>query len=85
MTKVKVFLKVGQTSRSRSRGQKFWYPWKSLVIRNVSMKSLLLLVRKLWPRLKLFKSKSNFKVKVTRSKMLVPMERSCHKENTCEI
>ena len=38
MTKVKVFLKVGQTSRSRSLGQKFWYPWKGLVIRNVHMK-----------------------------------------------
>ena len=31
-----------------------------------------------------FKSWSNFKVKVTRSKMLVPMEKSCKKEYTCE-
>ena len=38
MAKVKVFLKVGQTSRSRSLGQKFWYPWKGLVTRNVHMK-----------------------------------------------
>ena len=29
-----------------------------------------------------FKSRSNVKVKVTRSKILVPMERSCHKECT---
>ena len=27
---------------------------------------------------------SNFKAKVTRSKMLLPMERSCHKEYTYE-
>ena len=38
MTKVKVFLKVGQTSRSRSLGQKFWYPWKGLVTRNTHVK-----------------------------------------------
>ena len=38
MAKVKVFLKVGQTSRSRSLGQKFWYPWKGLVTRNAHMK-----------------------------------------------
>ena len=38
MTKVKVILKVGQTSRSRSLGQNFWYPWKGLVTRNVHMK-----------------------------------------------
>ena len=31
------------------------------------------------------KSRSNLEVKVTRSKILVPMERSCHKEYTCEI
>ena len=45
-----------------------------------NMKALSLLVRKLWPRLKLFKSRSNFKVKVTRSKIRVPCERPCHKE-----
>ena len=45
-----------------------------------NMKALPLLVRKLWPRLKFFfESRSNFKVKVTRSKILVPMERSYHK------
>ena len=38
MAKVKVFLKVGQMSRSRSQGQKFWYPWKGHVTRNVHMK-----------------------------------------------
>ena len=36
MAKVKVFqnFKVGQTSRSRSRGQKLWYNVKRLVTRN---------------------------------------------------
>ena len=46
-----------------------------------NMKALSLLVRKLWPRLKFFKSRSNFKVKVTRSKIMVPCERSCHKDH----
>ena len=41
-----------------------------------NLKALSLLVRKLWPRLKFFKSRSNFKVKVTRSKLMVPCERS---------
>ena len=36
-----------------------------------NMKALTLLVRKSWPRLKFFKSRSNFKVKVTRSKIMV--------------
>ena len=49
------------------------------------MKALPLLVKKLLPRLKFYKSRSNFKVRVIRSKMLVPMERSCHKECTYEI
>ena len=52
MAKVKVFLKVGRTSRSRTLGNKFWYPCYGLVTRNVHMKSLPFLVRKLWPRLK---------------------------------
>ena len=34
MAKVKVFSKVGQTSRSRSRRQKLWYHVKGLVTRN---------------------------------------------------
>ena len=36
-------------------------------------------------RLKFLKSRSNFKVKVTRSKIMVWCERSFHKEYTCEI
>ena len=50
-----------------------------------NMKALSLLIRKLWPMLKFLKSRSNFKVKVTRSKFVVPMKRSCHKECTYEI
>ena len=50
-----------------------------------NMKALSFVVKKLWPRLKFFKSRSNFKVKVTRSKIMVPCERSCHKEYTCAI
>ena len=38
MAKVKVFYKVGQTSRSRSQGKKLWYHVKGLVIRNTHMK-----------------------------------------------
>ena len=49
------------------------------------MKALPFLVRKLWPRLKFFKSRSTFKVKVIRSKVLALMARSCHKECTYEI
>ena len=41
-----------------------------------NMKALSLLVRKLWLRLKFFKSRSNLKVKVMRSKKLIPCERS---------
>ena len=47
-----------------------------------NMTALSLVVRKLWPRLKFFNSRSNFKVKVTRSNITVPCERSCHKEYT---
>ena len=56
------------------------------VVKMISnMKALPLLVRKLWPKLKFFKSRSNFKVKVHRSKILVLVERSCHKECTYQI
>ena len=49
------------------------------------MKALSLTIQKIWSMLKFLKSGSNFKVKVTRSKILVPIERSCHKEDTYEI
>jgi hypothetical protein len=47
------------------------------------MKSLSPAIQKIWPMLKVLKSGSNFKV--TRSKILVTIERSCHKEHTYEI
>ena len=50
-----------------------------------NMKARSLMVRNLWPRLKFLKSRSNFKVEVARSKILLPMERSCNKEYTCEF
>ena len=39
-----------------------------------NLKALSLLVRKLWPRLKFFKSRSNFKVKAIRSQIMVPQK-----------
>ena len=51
-----------------------------------NMKALVLTVHTLRPRLKLFfKTRSNFKVKVTRWKIMEWCKRSCHKEYTCEI
>jgi hypothetical protein len=49
------------------------------------MKALSLAIQKIWPMLKFLKSGSNFKVKATTSKKLVPIDRSCHKEHTYEI
>ena len=59
------FSKVGQTSRLKSRGQKLRYNVKGLVTRNTHVQyesPISLLVRKLWPMLKFFKRRSNFKV-----------------------
>ena len=58
--------------------------WKVLSqgIHMWNMKALSLMVQKLWLRLKFLKSRSNLKVKVTRSKIMVWSERSCHKEYT---
>ena len=49
-----------------------------------NMKALSRTVHKLWPRLKFLRSRSNLKVKVTRSNIMVWCERSCHKQYTCE-
>ena len=38
MANVKVFLKVGQRSQSRSQVQNLWYRWKGLVIRFTHVK-----------------------------------------------
>ena len=50
-----------------------------------NIEALSLLVQKLWPRLSFFESRSKVEVKVMKSKILVPKERSFHKEYTCEI
>ena len=45
-------------------------------------------IQKLWPRLKFFgqvKYRSNLHSEGHKVKILVPMERSYHKEYTCEI
>jgi hypothetical protein len=42
-----------------------------------------LTIQNIWPKSKFLKSRSNFKV--TRSKIIVPLESSCHKEHTYEI
>ena len=79
------FSQIGQTSRSRSWRPKLWYHVKGLVIRNthVQYESSISSGWKLWPTLKFFKNRSNFKV--TRPKIMVPSARSCHKECTCTI
>ena len=84
MAKVKVFLKLGKTSRSRS---KFFVPMERSCHKKCALKyeSHTSAVGKLWPRLTFYKSRSNFKVKVTRSKFMVPIERSCYKECAYEI
>ena len=81
------FSKVGQSSRSRSQGQKLWYRVKGLVTRNtqVQYESPITSGLKVMAKVKVFQSRSNFKVKVTRSKIMVPCERSCHKKYTYEI
>ena len=74
------FFKVGQTSRSRSRGKKLWYHVKGLVTRNthVQYESPITSGKKAMAKVKVFKSRSNFKVKVTRSKIMVLCERSSY-------
>ena len=81
------FSEVGQTSRSRSQGVNYGTMLKVLSkgLHMCNMKALPLLVWTLWSRLKFFKRRPNFKVKVMRSTITVPSERSCHKEYTYTI
>ena len=87
MAKVESFSKIGQTSRSGSQGQKLWYHVNGHATRNkhVQYESPITSDLKVMAKVKVFKSRSNFQVKVTRSKIMVPRERSCHKEYTYEI
>ena len=70
------FSKVGKTSRSRSQSKNYGTTWKVLSqgIHIWNKKALSLLLRKLWPRLKFFKRRSNFKVNIIRSNIMVPPE-----------
>ena len=43
------------------------------------------MIQEIYPRLKVFESRSKSKVKATRSKVKVPNERSTHEVSTCEI
>jgi hypothetical protein len=66
----------------RSRFQNLRLQYKGLATRNMHMKYKSPVM--IWPKLKLLKSGSNFKVKVKKYG-LVPLECSCHKEHTYEI
>ena len=58
---------------------------RKVLPQGISMLNLIALslsVQKLMPRLSFSKRRSKVKVKVTRSKFLVPSERSCHKQFT---
>ena len=50
-----------------------------------NMKTLSHMIKKVWPMLKFFKSRSKVTVKVICSKFMVLSERSCHKVYTCQI
>jgi hypothetical protein len=84
MANVKVY---GKWVKLQGQGHKVknYGTMKVLVIKNTHMKSLSLTIQKIWPMLKFFESGSNFKVKVTRSKVMILIESSCHKEHTYEI
>ena len=81
------FFKVGQTSKSRSRGQKLWFHVKGLVTRNTHVKyeSCISQGMKAMAKVEVLESRSNLKVKVTMSKLMVPCESSCDKEYICAI
>ena len=87
MAKVKVFQKKVKLQGQGHQVKNYSTITKVLSqgIHMCNMNALSLMAKKLWPRLKIFKSRSNFKVKVTKSKITVPSERSCHKEYTCAI
>ena len=68
IAKGKVFQKKVKLQGQGHEVKNYGTMWKVLSqeIFMCNMKALSLLVRWLWPRLKFFKSRSNFKVKVTR-------------------
>ena len=66
MAKVKVFQKKVKLQGQGHEVKNYGTMWKVLSqgIHMCNMKALSLLVRRFWPRLMFFKSRSNFKVKV---------------------
>jgi hypothetical protein len=88
IAQVKDFSKLGQSSRSRSQGQKSWYQKKGLIMRYLYLKyqnPILYGLKDIAQVKVFFKTRSKFKIKVTRSKLLVPKERSLHEVSICEI
>ena len=87
MSKVNAFQKEVKLQGQGHEVKIYCTMWKVLSqeIHMCNMKAQSLLVRKLWPRLKFFRKRSNFKFKVTMSKIMVPCERSCQKEYICAI
>ena len=87
MAKSKVFQKKVKLQGQGHEVKNYGTMWKALSqeIHMCNMKSLSLLIRKLCPRLMLFRRRSNFKVKVTRSKFIVPYGRSYHEIHMCNM
>ena len=82
MTKVNLKVTIkGPGDKVNNHSTMWKVLWQGIHMCNI--KALSLLVRKSWPRC--FKSRSNFKVKVTRSKMTVPCEMFCHKKYSCAM
>ena len=50
-----------------------------------NMKAPISFNKKVMANVKVFKSRSKVTVKVTSSKFMVLLERSCHKDHTCQI
>ena len=87
VSKVKVFKKwvihQGQGHGVKKNGTHGKVLSQGILMGNI--KALALTVQKLLARLKFSKNGSYSKVKVTGSKIMVPTERSYHKEYSCEM
>ena len=88
MTKVNVYQKYVKLQGQGHKVKNYGTMWKVLSqgIYIWNMKALSTSGKKVMAKVKVFKSRSDFKVKVTRSKIMVPRERPCHiKEYKYEI
>ena len=52
---------------------------------SLRIKKVMANVKKVMANVKVCENRSKVKVKVTHSKFMVPLERPCHKEHTCQI